>query len=317
MFMHIRPSVRPLSLALVALIGTACSGSGATSAAKTEVLPADGGDLGKAFADLTSALAAGDKARAGKLLDPNSWHMDNKQPDFLVEISKQLSDYRPTGGKRQGDRATLFVVTPQPYYAMLDATHTGGGWQFDSPLPTGTSFSDPPRDCAALPSRFPCAASSAPDAQVSGSVLSHRPPDPLSGAAKPVVLMDGIAVRMLDGESKALKSTKLILSAKGINPKMLALSDEPGSVTNWLNYPLLTLNVAADNKSAKAVYFDGYSHKDIDVRDGLSIDAVTPGTPNRIRGHLKTDIKDVAQFDITFDLGTASDCIDGAYQCSE
>jgi hypothetical protein len=37
--------------------------------AKTEVLPNDGGDLGKAYFDLAAAMKAGDKERAGPLLD--------------------------------------------------------------------------------------------------------------------------------------------------------------------------------------------------------------------------------------------------------
>jgi hypothetical protein len=36
--------------------------------AKTEALPADGGDLGKAFAELSAAFKAADKARAAKHL---------------------------------------------------------------------------------------------------------------------------------------------------------------------------------------------------------------------------------------------------------
>jgi hypothetical protein len=312
--MRARRTLRNFSLALVAITTTACSGSDPSLSAKTEALAADGGDLGKAFAELGKALAAGEKSAAGKLLDPDAWHMDNKQPDFLKEIGKQISDYRVIGGKRKGDYATLFLATPQPYYAMLNAKHLASGWQFDSPLPTGTSFGAKPRDCATVKTRFPCGAVSAPDAQVSGMMLSLRAADPLAGKPKPVVLMDGIAVRMLDSESKTLKSTKLVLANKGINQTMLDLSDDPQSVEMWLGYPLLRLDVAADNKSAKGNYFDGFSHKEIEVREGFSID---PGTPNRIRGHLKTDIKDIAQIDVSFDVAAASDCIDGSYHCGE
>ena len=195
---------------------------------------------------------------------------------------------------------------------MMNATHTASGWQFDSPIATGGSFGETPSDCAASPTRFPCGAASAPDAQISGRVQSHRS-DPLSGGASTQVLFDGLAVRMLDGETKKAKFTRLLLSGTGINPQMVALSGDVGNVKGWLNYPMLVLDVAPDGKSAKAEYFDGGSHEDFSVTDGLSIDA---NTPNRIRGHLKTDAKGLAQFDIAFDLGTVSDCVDSAYNCS-
>jgi len=81
--------------------------SGEAQGGKTEVLPADGGDLGKAFLVLQNALKTADKAVAAKLLDPNSWHLDNKEPGWFEPFSERLSQYRAVGGKRQGDRATL------------------------------------------------------------------------------------------------------------------------------------------------------------------------------------------------------------------
>ena len=309
--MNARTKISGLIPATLALLCAACS-SGAAPAAKTEVLPADGGDLGKAYADLASAFKAADKARAAKLLDPQAWHLDNKDASWFAQFVSQIQDNHPVGGRRQADRATLFVVNTQPYYAMMNATHTASGWQFDSPLATGSGFSDAPRDCAASPTRFPCGAKSAPDAQVSGSVQSHKS-NPLSnGASTPKVLFDGLAVRMLDGETKKPKFTRLLLSGTGINPQMVALSGDVGSVKGWLIYPMLMLDIAPDGKSAKLEYFDGFSQQKLDVTDGLSID---PNTPNRIRGHLKTDAKDLAQFDVAFDLGTASDCVEDAYNC--
>ncbi|MGA9422499.1 MAG: hypothetical protein WBW61_09060 [Rhodanobacteraceae bacterium] len=83
-------------------------------------------------------------------------------------------------------------------------------------------------------------------------------------------------------------------------------------VRTWLNYPILTLDVALDGKRAKLEYYDGLARKTLDVTDGLSIDA---NTPDRMRGHLQTDAGDVAQFDVTFDLATTSECVDDAYDC--
>ena len=93
---------------------------------------------------------------------------------------------------------------------------------------------------------------------------------------------------------------------------MLALSGDVDNVKGWLNYPLLMLDVMPDGKTAKLEWFNGMSHQNLDVSEGLMID---PNTPNRIRGHFKTDAKDIAQFDVAFDLGTASDCVENAYQC--
>jgi hypothetical protein len=309
--MKARIKIHGSCVAMLALLCAAC-GSGAAPAAKTEALAADGGDLGNAFVDMVDAFKAADKARVGKLLDPQKWHMDGKEASWFALFAKQIQDNHPVGGRRQGDRATLFVVNAQPYYAMMNATHTASGWQFDSPLATGSSFGETPRDCAASPTRFPCGATSAPDTQVSGTVLSHKSDSLSGGASTPNVLFDGLAVRMLDSETKKPKFTRLLLSGTGINPQMVALSGDVGNVKGWLNYPLLMLDVAVDGKSAKLEYFNGASHQNLDVTEGLSID---PNTPNRIRGHLQTDAKDLARFDVAFDLGTASDCVESAYNC--
>ena len=75
--MRLRHPLRFTCIAQIAAIAGACSGGGAppqaaapkkadapkkAEAPKTELLPADGADLGKAFADLQTAIAAGDKA---------------------------------------------------------------------------------------------------------------------------------------------------------------------------------------------------------------------------------------------------------------
>jgi len=309
--MRARTALKMLPLCCCPLLLVACGGGSAASA-KTEVLPADGADLGKAFHELVAALAAGDKVKAGNLLDPDHWHMDNKTPEFLQQFAEQSKDFVVTGGKRHGDVATVFLVNKQPYYASLTATRGAGGWRFDSPIPTGRGFGENARDCTEAPQRFPCAAASAPDAQVSGTVLSHRKGDPLSGAPKPEVFFDGVAVRMIDGESKKAKSTRVILAAKGIDPQALARVGDPDDLAQFVNYPVIQLSAAPDGKSGTLAYFDGFSRRTLELHDGLALDTTTP---NRVRGKLKLDAKDVADFDIAFDLGTASECVDGGYEC--
>jgi hypothetical protein len=296
------------------LLLACCSHSGAAQVTKTEVLPADGCELGKAFVELTDAFKAADKGRAAKYLDPTAWHLDDKQPSWFAQLAEQLATYSSIGGRRHGDRATLFVETKQPYYAMMNASYTAGRWQFDSPIPVGSNLNPSGRDCEPSPTRFPCAAASAPDAQVSGTVQSHMIDPKTNTPARPAVLFDGLAVRMIDEETKSLKSKWIVLSGTGINPQMVALSEEPDQVKGWLSYPVLTLDVAPDGKSANIEYFDGYSRKNLDVSSGLSIDM---SVPNRIHGHLKTDAKNVASFDISFDVSTVSDCIADKYQCGD
>jgi len=301
--------ISPAALIVLLFAISACGASGN----KTEVLPADGGEPGKAFVQLQSAFKSADKAAAQRLLDPAAWHLDNKEKEWFAGIYEPIAAYGIAGGRRQGDRATLFVHK-QGYYAMVNATQVSGGWRFDSPLPVGTSFSSTARDCKAFPTRFPCGALSAPDAGVSGVVQSRRI-DPETKSPFPAVkLFDGLAVRMVDRQTKALKSTWIVLSGTGINPRMVALSEEPDDVRRWLHWPVLTLDVAPDGRSAKATYYDGISSKDFDVTSGLGIDTKKP---NRISGRLKMDLKDTAKFDIVFDIGTASDCLADQYHCGE
>lgn len=309
--MRTRVVLHALSLSGCTLLLAACGGGSAASA-KTEVLPADGADVGKAFTELVAALAAGDKVKSGSLLDPDHWHMDNKSPDFLKQIADQSKDFVVTGGKRHGDVATVFLVNKQPYYASLTATHTAGGWRFDSPIPTGRGFGEQPRDCAEAPQRFPCAAASAPDAQVGGTVLSHRKGDPITGSPKTEVYFDGVAVRMIDGETKKPKGTRVVLAAKGIDPQALARLGDPDDLVMFVNYPVLEIKAAPDGKSGTLMYFDGLSRHTLELHDGFALDSATP---NRVRGKLTFDAKDVADFDVAFDLGSASECVDGGYEC--
>jgi len=307
----LRSTSRPLAAVLFTAIVAGCSQP--SPAARTEALPADGGDLGKAYNDLAAAFKAADRDRAGKLLDAAQWHLADKQASWFHQFEEQMTA-RVVGGKRQGDRATLFVESgdaASPYYAMLNAKHVGGGWVFDRPFATGSSFSDAPRDCTAS-AVFPCKVASAPDAQVSGTIQSHKPDMLTRAAVPPASLLDGIGVRMLDAASKAPKSTVLLLSTTAINPKMLALSADPEQVKGWLGYPLLKLDIAADGKSAKLEFRDGTSPTQAEVSNGLTLDTATPG---RVRGTLKTDLKDSAAFDLRFDIAIASECASDAYRC--
>ena len=294
---------------------TAFANSGmAAGGDKTDVLPANGGELGTAFNELRAAFKAADKTSAARLLDQTAWHPENKDRGWFSQFSEQLAEYSVAGGHRQGDHATLFVVTRQPYYAMMNATRVAGKWQFESPVPRGTGFGPTSRDCRLSPTRFPCGASSAPDALVSGIVQSHRIDPETKEPFHPVTLFDGIAVRMLDAETGKLKSLRIILSGTGINPQMVALSWEPDQVRDWLGYPVLTLDVSPDGKSAKCQYHDGISPEEFGLAEGLNIKTKAL---KRVRGRLKTDVKDVAKFDVMFDIGIASACVSDKYQCGD
>ncbi|OQX06200.1 MAG: hypothetical protein BWK76_26520 [Desulfobulbaceae bacterium A2] len=303
-----------MRLAFVALLFVACPRAGAAPGGTTEALPADGGELGKAMIELKQAFQAADKARAAKLLDPGAWHLDSKESGWFARISEQLAKFSPVGGRRQGDRATLFVADQQPYYAMLNATRSSGAWVFDSPIPVGSRLDPSGRDCSVLPTRFPCAATSAPDAQVAGTLQSYRVDPETKARFRPAAVLDGLAVRMVDPQTQELKSTLIVLSGTGINPAMVGLSSEPDQVSGWLKSPVLVLEVAPDGKRAAVKYADGISPQSFEVTSGLRIDTQTP---NRVRGELKTDQQGVAQFDIIFDIGTLSDCLAGVYQCGD
>lgn len=293
--MHIRNPLRFSWLAIAAVLFAACS---APPQQKTELLPSDGGDLGKAFAELQTALAAGDDAHADKLLDPK-WHVGGDGPSY----SALLKDLKPTGGKRQGDRATLFLLGDR--YAAINATRGTNGWFFD--LPTPMFFSaDEKSDCTASPQRFPCGVTSAPDSQVSGRATEQYVA--MSGEKKTVEmpLFDGFAVREVSVGKKAPLWTRLILSQTAVDPQVLARSGSPRSVTG--DSVCVILDIAPDGKSAHGIYksntgYTGRLEFDVKEGEGLSLDI---GQPKRLRGHVTADIKGV-KVDVTFDVGIASE----------
>lgn len=90
--MHSRRIIHCLRLTSLTLLVAFCSNCGAAQGNKTEVLPADGGELGKAFVELTDAFKTADKVRAAKYLDPTAWHLDDKQPSWFAQLSEQLAN---------------------------------------------------------------------------------------------------------------------------------------------------------------------------------------------------------------------------------
>jgi len=288
--MHIRNPLRFFWLAIAAVLFSACN---SPPPQKTELLPADGGDLGKAFTELQTALAAGDNTRAGKLLYPK-WHVDGDGSSY----SALLKGLKPTGGKRQGDRATLFVLGE--HYAAFNATYAANGWYFD--LPTPIFFAeDEKSDCTVSSQRFPCGATSAPDSQVSGSASEQDNEKILK-----VPLFDGFAVREISIGKRAPLWTRLILTGTAVDPQVLARSNSPSSLANGLSMYVLTLDIAPDGKSAHGRY-NGYTGtRRFDVRDGTGLSLDT-NQPKRLRGRVTADIKDAGKLDVTFDVGIASE----------
>lgn len=273
-------------------------------AMKTEALPPDGGEVGQAYAEFASAVDAGDQARIARYVDSA---LADKGPAFLQAFGK-LVPRKPIGGRRQGDRATLFLQTAVEKgggpYQLWNATLTPAGWHFDGPedvVPFG--IPDPGLDCKGK-TKFPCATSTAPDSIVSGGLVLNKYDTFVFKKAPAFRLLDGFAVRNVDEDSKALKSTTIFLSSTGIMPGMLTREvDDPNSVRYKLTSGLLRLDVAADGKSAHVEFWDHNSRKQGDVSAGLSIDTADG---KRIRGALKADITDMAKVDVVFDLGTAS-----------
>jgi hypothetical protein len=277
--------------------------------AKTEVLPGDGGELGKAYLDLAAAMKAGDKQRAGRLLDPRQWHLANKQKSWF-DMFADMESNQPAGGRIQGDRATLFLVAKggNPLeFRYLSAARTGGGWQFDSPATLGSSFSKAEaRDCGTSRA-FPCGTRTAPDSVVAGTI-TPRSPAPDTPASYRVI--DGLAVRLVDDKKQPV-GTSVLLSIHGVNPDALALSGDPEEVKGWLGWPVIRMDIAPGGKSAKLEYYNGASRETAEIAKGLSIEA---GSPDRIRGQLKGEIEGVV-FDLSFDLGTGSSCQVDQYRC--
>src|ERR1700687_3626448 len=119
---------RLLAFACVPLLPVFAGSIHAAGPAKTEVLPADGGDLGKAYVELAAGMKAGDKTRAGRLLDPRAWHLADKQASWFSMFA-DMEKSKPSGGRRQGDRATLFLTSGvgNPLeFRYVSATHTSG-----------------------------------------------------------------------------------------------------------------------------------------------------------------------------------------------
>ena len=282
----------------VAIAGcTASAGSGTT-----EKIADDGGDLGKAWLDLNAAMEKGDAQAASALLDGKRWNLANKKPSWFQQFADGEPG-KPMGGRRNGDRATLFLDNSDAdgsrfEYRHVGATWSGSSWVFDGPMTLGSSFSpSDKRDCAETPDVFPCGVETG---QVSGTIKLAAP-----GEDDPAqyVLLDGFAARKVPTAGGATTTTEVVLSTQGINPAALAMSSDPDHVYGWLGWPVMKLAVAPDGKSAEVEYYGGGPRKKMTVTDGLTIDASAPG---RMKGTLKTDVPDVGHVDVAFDLSTAS-----------
>lgn len=303
-----------LLLALLAALAGCGGGSGATDTARTEALPDDGGDLGKAWLAFHAAMKAGDVETSKRFLDGARWSTDNKQASWYQQFADGGVE-KPMGGRVHGERATLFLDGSDPEYPEgreyrhVSATRVGDSWRFDNPTTFGSSFSlTDARDCSAG-AIFPCGVETAPLGQVGGTVvkLKTRADEPATE-----VLMDGFAVRMVPTEGAAPTATRVVLSASAINPAGLALSTDPEQADGWLGWPVLRLDIAPDGKSAELQYYGGNGRKKVTVTTGLTLDADTPG---RVRGRVQAEIPDGARVDARFDLGTASSCRKDQYPC--
>ena len=289
------------SVSVFAACLAACAQSSA-GPTKTEVLSADGGELGKAYIEFASAVDAGDTARISKLINPDD--ADSKLA--VLQAFGKLSSNKPVGGRRQGDHATLFLQTGEHAYEFVNATHGATGWLFDSPikqLPVGIEGDE--RDCTAK-TEYPCALITAPDAVVSGSVTLNKYDTFVYKKPPTFSMLDGFAVRELNDDGKTLKHTSLFISSMGIMPGMFTHAtggDAPSDVRYTLAFGLVRMDVAPDGKSANIEIWNGGSEKTANVADGLTIE-VADG--KRIRGRLITDVKDVAKFNLYFDIATVS-----------
>lgn len=285
---------------------------------KTDVLPADGGDLGKAFAEYAKAVDAGDKAQILKLSSPE---LADKGVGYFQAMGK-LGASQPIGGRQQGDRATLFLRAPtsnaqQTYASLWNATHAASGWQLDSPLEQVTvAYSSKPfYDCSKT-AEFPCAITTAPDSIVSGTLSLNKYDTFVHKTAPVYVMFDGFAVRMFEENGKTPKSTRVFLSSTGVVPEMITSdhNKDVSSIRLILTAALLDLDVAPDGKSAHARYSKQGTVLNADIKDGLTIES---NDGKRIRGRLNTDIKDVAAFNLYFDVATASVCHANSSDCGD
>ena len=315
---------------LAALIG-ACGGSGSGETAKpvaaaptaapapvparpqpgppqSAALPADGGEVGKRYNELIAALQAGDFVRAAKVVyqeDPKNPSVSNKE---IVDMTlPEMQKVHVAGGVWQADRATLFL-DGEALHGYIGASLTDTGWLLDSDT-ARTAGDDFLTVYNCKNSKFfPCAAMTFPDAKVSGTIKPYPGGAAASGAPPSNVVLDGFGVRVLDAKTRALAYTEVFVSHDAFEPHFFGTEDliihENGSS------PAFRLRIAPDGKSAKLAYLP--HSPEIDATSALNLDT---GTPNRVRGHLKLDLKDVAQFDVTFDVGTVSECLMGDNRC--
>lgn len=305
---------RSVWLAVLAAALAGCGGGGGADNAKTEALPADGGDLGKAWLAFHAAMKAGDVEASKRYLDGARWTTGNKKASWFQQFAEGEAD-KPMGGRVHGDRATLFLDASDPEstasrdYRHVNATRDGDSWRFDNPHTFGSSFSlSDARDCSAG-AIFPCGVETAPPGQVGGTVENLKARD---GKPATELLVDGFAVQMVPTAGAAPTATRVVLSAHGINPAALALSTDPGHAEGWLGWPVLHLDIAADGKSAELEYYGGNGRQKTTVTAGLTLDANAPG---RVRGRIQAEIPEAAKVDAHFDFGVASTCRKDDYPC--
>jgi hypothetical protein len=282
---------------------------------KTQVLPEDGGELGQRYLELVEAYKAGDIAHVTSLAaNPAS---GVPAQESLHDFANTLMDLHPTGGRRYQDRATLFLGNAE-YYAVIDGVRRADGWHFDPPYQsTSENTSSRELDCR-IDARFPCGILTAPDALVAGVVQSHVIDQETHAPPLPEKLFDGFAVRMLDEHTGALKFTRVVFSGTGLDPDSLSSVFGFEDVQWRARNPIVVLDVARDARTARITYINKTSSPYLHENPSFPIDAgvaIESTEHYRIRGQLKTDIKDLAQFDVAFDVGTASECAADADRC--
>lgn len=322
-------SLRLPTLALFAVTLAGCGGSGqgektappasaaskpaptpatpvATPAAvppKPEALGADGGEIGALYQQLASASQAGDTKRVASLTDYTTGAYETSAED-LKKHAAELAAHHPVGGVRVGDRATLLLEGAGNLSAALGASRLGSGWVFDAQSPGSNAVDARVLTNCKTGKWFPCAMATFPDSQVSGIVhpviVDAKNHDNLPAST---TLLDGYGVRMLDASGGKLKFTRVVMVNTAFEPKRLLAEtiDDDESMSSAVR-----LDIEPGGKTATMVYWR-YGRKDDlgDVSSGLSLDNATP---ERVRGRVKVDSKQVGQFDIVFDVGTLSAC---------
>ncbi|HEX4481057.1 MAG TPA: hypothetical protein VH082_09625 [Rudaea sp.] len=280
---------------------TAAPSAGAPAVApKTESLPADGGDVGKAYAELVSAYQTLDNAKASRHVDGDDGSGD---PLTRKEADGYLADMlpmHPVGGLRQADRATLFLDGNNKH-SSYSASLVNGNWRFDQ-ANVSTWEETPESASCKTSSRFPCVVTTFPDSRVAGTSVVYRDAPNNSAMPGSSELLDGYGVRMFDATTKQLRYTRLILSNTGFQPHELTST----YVQFWQG--TLLLEISPDTKHATLILSNANHGEDfprVDVTKELSLDT---SKPNRVSGHLSIDNKAMAKVDVTFDIATASEC---------